>query len=80
MRIQYKDVLGDLFEGYAVRNELVIRVQPKEGVHLKVSSELYLDFVFKVSCDQQMMIKTPGTSSTLTETEMDLTYKKRWYI
>ena len=42
MRIQYKDVLGDVFEGNAVRNELVVRVQPNEGVHLKVSLDLIL--------------------------------------
>ena len=45
MRIQYKDVLGDVFEGHAVRNELVVRVQPNEGVHLKVTSELHLGHV-----------------------------------
>ena len=38
VRIQYKDVLGDIFDGNAIRNELVIRVQPNEGIHLKVSS------------------------------------------
>ena len=38
VRIQYKDVLGDIFNGNAIRNELVIRVQPNEGIHLKVSS------------------------------------------
>ena len=80
MRIQYKDVLGDVFKGNAVRNEQVVRVQPNEGVHLKVSSELHLVLDFKVSSDPQIMIKTPGTSSTLTETEMYLTYKKMWYI
>ena len=43
MRIQYKDVAGDMFNGTAARNELVIRVQPNEGVHLKVSIELFLN-------------------------------------
>ena len=47
MRIQYKDVLGDVFKGQAVRNELVVRVQPNEGVHLKVSSALYLVSILK---------------------------------
>ena len=36
MRIQYKDVAGDIFSGDTVRNELVIRVQPDMGVHMKV--------------------------------------------
>lgn len=30
MRIQFKDVPGDIFNGRAKRNELVIRVQPNE--------------------------------------------------
>lgn len=30
IRIQFRDVPGDIFEGKTVRNELVIRVQPKE--------------------------------------------------
>ena len=30
IRIQFKDVPGDIFEGNTVRNELVIRVQPDE--------------------------------------------------
>merc|ERR1719192_347796 len=59
VRIQYKDVLGDIFNGNAMRNELVIRVQPNEGIHLK------------------MMIKEPGMTSELKETELDLTYNKR---
>ena len=36
MRIQYKDVPGDIFNGGTVRNELVIRVQPNESVYAKV--------------------------------------------
>ena len=36
MRIQYKDVPGDIFSGSTVRNELVIRVQPNESVYVKV--------------------------------------------
>ena len=30
IRIQFHDVPGDIFEGQAQRNELVIRVQPNE--------------------------------------------------
>ncbi len=37
MRIQYKDVPGDVFNGQTVRNELVIRVQPNESVYVKVN-------------------------------------------
>ena len=36
VRIQYKDVPGDIFGGKSVRNELVIRVQPNESVYVKV--------------------------------------------
>merc|ERR1712186_221413 len=36
VRIQYKDVPGDIFKGESVRNELVIRVQPNESVYCKV--------------------------------------------
>ena len=36
IRIQYKDVPGDIFSGSTVRNELVIRVQPNESVYVKV--------------------------------------------
>ncbi|XP_026756875.1 glucose-6-phosphate 1-dehydrogenase [Galleria mellonella] len=35
VRIQYKDVPGDIFNGHAKRNELVIRVQPGEALYLK---------------------------------------------
>lgn len=30
IRVQFREVPGDIFDGQAVRNELVIRVQPKE--------------------------------------------------
>ena len=30
VRVQFKDVPGDIFEGKARRNELVIRLQPNE--------------------------------------------------
>ena len=40
MRIQYKDVPGDIFNGSTIRNELVIRVQPDESVYVKVRMSL----------------------------------------
>ncbi|XP_041988423.1 glucose-6-phosphate 1-dehydrogenase [Aricia agestis] len=39
VRIQYKDVPGDIFEGHTKRNELVIRVQPGEALYLKMMSK-----------------------------------------
>lgn len=39
VRIQYRDVPGDIFGGSAVRNELVIRVQPNESVYAKVMTK-----------------------------------------
>ncbi|KAI8427652.1 hypothetical protein MSG28_002123 [Choristoneura fumiferana] len=36
VRIQFKDVPGDIFDGKAKRNELVIRVQPGEALYLKM--------------------------------------------
>jgi len=39
VRIQYKDVPGDIFNGSTVRNELVIRVQPDESVYVKVMTK-----------------------------------------
>lgn len=39
VRIQYKDVPGDIFSGETVRNELVIRVQPNESVYCKVMTK-----------------------------------------
>lgn len=60
IRIQYKDVPGDIFRGEAVRNELVVRVQPKESVYAKV------------------MMKQPGMSFDLEQTELDLTYSSRY--
>lgn len=40
VRIQYKDVAGDIFgQGQIKRNELVIRVQPNEAVYLKMMSK-----------------------------------------
>jgi len=39
VRIQYRDVPGDIFGGQMVRNELVIRVQPNESVYCKVMTK-----------------------------------------
>jgi len=39
VRIQYKDVPGDIFNGESVRNELVVRVQPNESVYVKVMTK-----------------------------------------
>lgn len=36
VRIQFKDVPGDIFDGKPVRNELVIRVQPGEALYVKL--------------------------------------------
>eukprot|EP00698_Gefionella_okellyi_P022357 TRINITY_DN739_c0_g1_i1.p1 TRINITY_DN739_c0_g1~~TRINITY_DN739_c0_g1_i1.p1 ORF type:complete len:417 (-),score=79.61 TRINITY_DN739_c0_g1_i1:94-1344(-) len=61
VRIQFKNVPGSPFRG-AVRNELVLRVQPDEAIYMK------------------MMTKVPGLNDfeDLTQSEMDLTYKKRY--
>ena len=37
VRIQYRDVSGDIFQGNSKRNELVVRVQPGEAIYCKVS-------------------------------------------
>lgn len=60
VRIQYRDVPGDIFNGQLKRNEFVMRVQPGEAVYIK------------------MMTKQPGRSFDLEETELDLTYNKRY--
>uniref|UniRef100_A0A1B6D356 Glucose-6-phosphate 1-dehydrogenase n=2 Tax=Clastoptera arizonana TaxID=38151 RepID=A0A1B6D356_9HEMI len=39
IRIQYNDVPGDIFDGKAKRNELVIRVQPGEAVYIKMMTK-----------------------------------------
>lgn len=39
IRIQYKEVPGDIFNGQAVRNELVLRVQPGEAIYCKVMTK-----------------------------------------
>ena len=39
VRIQFNDVPGDIFNGAAKRNELVIRVQPNEAVYCKMMTK-----------------------------------------
>ena len=39
VRIQYKDVPGDIFNSQLERNELVVRVQPNEAVYVKLMSK-----------------------------------------
>jgi glucose-6-phosphate 1-dehydrogenase len=39
VRIQYRDVPGDIFGGQAKRNELVLRVQPDEAIYVKMMSK-----------------------------------------
>jgi len=39
VRIQYKDVPGDIFNSQLERNELVVRVQPDEAVYVKLMSK-----------------------------------------
>ncbi|KAF7494910.1 hypothetical protein SSS_09003 [Sarcoptes scabiei] len=57
IRIQFRDVSGDIFQGNCKRNELVIRVQPNEAVYIKLMtkepgmtfrlSETELDLTYK---------------------------------
>lgn len=60
IRIQFKDVPGDIFDGQCSRNELVIRVQPSEAIYMKIST------------------KKPGMNFSPEQTELDLTYNKRY--
>ena len=39
VRIQYRDVPGDIFSGSTVRNELVLRVQTGEAIYAKVMTK-----------------------------------------
>ena len=39
VRIQYRDVSGDIFGGNSKRNELVVRVQPGEAIYCKVNNK-----------------------------------------
>ncbi|KAK9890139.1 hypothetical protein WA026_008946 [Henosepilachna vigintioctopunctata] len=60
VRVQFRDVPGDIFDGKPKRNELVIKVQPGEALYVK------------------MMVKTPGMTFDMDETELDLTYSSRY--
>ena len=62
VRIQFKDVAGDIFDDSCSRNELVIRVQPNEAIYLKIST------------------KKPGMNFSPEQTELDLTYNKRYEV
>lgn len=66
VRIQYKDVPGDIFDGQTKRNELVMRVQG--GGKSSGGEAIYV----------KMMTKKPGASFHLDETELDLTYGSRY--
>ena len=39
VRVQFRDVPGDIFDGKSRRNELVIRLQPNEAMYLKVMTK-----------------------------------------
>lgn len=39
VRIQYHNVSGDIFDGKAKRNEMVIRVQPGEALYIKMMTK-----------------------------------------
>ena len=55
VRIQYKDVPGDIFGGNAIRNELVVRVQPNESVYAKVDffQEVFYSFIIFSTGDDE---------------------------
>lgn len=39
IRLQFRDVPGDIFVGQSHRNEMVIRVQPGEAVYIKIMTK-----------------------------------------
>ena len=39
IRIQFRNVPGDIFQGKTTRNELVIRVQPNEAMYVKMMTK-----------------------------------------
>lgn len=39
IRLQFRDVPGDIFDGQSHRNEMVIRVQPGEAVYIKMMTK-----------------------------------------
>ena len=57
VRIQFKEVPGDIFHGHCQRNELVVRIQPQEAMYLKMNNKkpgrsfdcdtTYLDLSYK---------------------------------
>ncbi|CAF0999969.1 unnamed protein product [Brachionus calyciflorus] len=65
IRIQFKEVSGDIFDNSCARNELVIRVQPDEAVYMKISTkkpginfnplETELDLTYKHRYDGEYM-------------------------
>ncbi|KAL0079026.1 glucose-6-phosphate dehydrogenase [Phycomyces blakesleeanus] len=59
VRIQFRHVPGNLYGGSA-RNELVMRIQPKEAVYMKFNN------------------KQPGLSYQTIQTDLDLSYHKRY--
>ncbi|XP_068242444.1 glucose-6-phosphate 1-dehydrogenase-like, partial [Palaemon carinicauda] len=72
VRIQYRDVAGDVFHGQSKRNELVIRVQPGEAIYCKVMTktpgmsfgieETELDLTY---CDRYKGAKLPDAYERL---------------
>ncbi|GFW68111.1 glucose-6-phosphate 1-dehydrogenase X [Trichonephila clavipes] len=62
VRIQFKDVPGDIFNQKCKRNELVVRVQPGEAVYLKFMNKIPGNIA----------------SFDLEETELDLSYNSRY--
>ncbi|GFV39354.1 glucose-6-phosphate 1-dehydrogenase [Trichonephila clavipes] len=62
VRIQFKDVPGDIFNDQCKRNELVMRVQPGEAVYLKFMTKRPGNI----------------SSFDLEETELDLSYNSRY--
>lgn len=65
VRIQFREVPGDIFaKGELKRNELVIRVQGGQG------EAVYM----------KMMVKKPGMSIESTESDLDLTYNRRYKV
>lgn len=53
VRIQYRDVPGDIFGDSSVRNELVLRVQPGEAIYAKVIKQFL--FISRSSNESQVV-------------------------
>lgn len=60
IRIQFRDVAGDIFGGQTKRDELVIRIRPGDAISAKV------------------MIKSPGITSNIEQTRLNLTYAQQF--